>query len=1471
MGMHTSADRNAIRLTALQTSAGPRPTRQASALSRFRHRARIAGLSLTAALCVGVTMQHAHAQIGDEAELPIYVNDSREAQELAAEVDRLMRENRVSAAAAVVQRILEDHGTRLMALGDSRYIDATLWANQRLQQSQPLLDAYRQRFTPVAEHALGQNATTLTPGEPASVDVLLDVRRRFGMTRPGMEAALLLAGLDLERGDPDAATGLLASLATHPDQAALATRYWQLRGTAAALRSDAPAVEAAAQALREADAQPQARALEQLAANVKIPPRDPGTSGTRLADLGPPTSMEQPLWQVPLEGGAYDLVVSSTGERGRGGINDQQGPVITPVPKVSGPMVLINDGGRVLALDRWSGRERWVLDWSKTDAPIEIDATDRRAQWMLNAMRPLPDTRGIAARSGKAFAVMGYATAKYPNQAYEGKTASLAAIDLPTGELLWSRSVLDLDPEMNDVSFFGTPVTDGQRVYVSAHKTQQSGFADAYIFCLDAARGNLQWRLHLSSVALVPGNNRAGQGADMVLIEDRLFASDQLGTAAAVDARTGVVQWIRILAQGGPARRGRMITQRDIASPPVRVAAGLLVPVGAGSTSVHLVDPETGLDVEGLKERLEDPAFNAVSRIEPAGNDVIVIGRRIARLDGATLQTKWTHTPSRSDAPFQPLISEQYMIVASERQTTVLSTQTGKVLDRVQSTSGHATGLPGEVFMAEKTSVSGYMSWGHAYAQLMQQIEQQPLDPSPALALAHLGHRNSNEDGLLEGLAAAVAAVQEDQRRGDFARAEANREEIYNRMLAYAVPVGELSNDTRQTLFDRLAILSESADEEVRYHLAVGTFLTEMQRGAQAAGHFQAILLDPALADQPVQGTSVSRRASLEARQRLAALVQTQGQGVYRDFEARARNLYATLDADPASTADDWLALADQYPVARIAPRATLRAASTLHAQQDAAQAAHLYRQVYRKVQSDPELAATAAGGLAALYLDSGRPDAAVRWLKRVAATSPDLQPTRDGLPMTLSQWIAEIEAMPGIAAIRPVLRPGLGTPRMIEGQLVRPHDNAGRIVGEGLLVRRGNQLAMLDAQGEKIRWSAEIPQPDGALQLLMRDEDLTLVIQNPAGTMTAYDSKTGALRWTSGAVAELLSKPPASKKDQAAVERKDRHIVMNNGGVVVLQDRIRAATVRETPAAEDASDLLIGVSEAAVCVANRTGLIFAIDLRTGQTTWQRVLRVDEMLSMEVNDEQAVLLGARMPENEANSRLITVINLFTGEDGFAPIETQEEPLWVGLLPDGALITAMNQSVSAYDPTSGRRVWQTGIDGIDLVPRGWAGPGYIALADSLGGVMLFDPADGRSTGRVQVATGSTEERFDLVACDGVLLGVSGRGVTAFTPAAQVLWRDGLELGDGRITAAVAGDRTLGLLVGDATAAAFNADRRRPAARWWGLLNLDTGRALAVERFEGVVGLDVRHAVAGDGFIAVDAGAKVAILAAVPVSD
>lgn len=40
---------------------------------------------------------------------------------------------------------------------------------------------------------------------------------------------------------------------------------------------------------------------------------------------------------------------------------------------------------------------------------------------------------------------------------------------------------------------------------------------------------------------------------------------------------------------------------------------------------------------------------------------------------------------------------------------------------------------------------------------------------------------------------------------------------------------------------------------------------------------------------------------------------------------------------------------------------------------------------------------------------------------------------------------------------------------------------------------------------------------------------------------------------------------------------------------------------------------------------------------------------------------------------------------------------------------------------------------------------------------------------------------------------------------------------------------------------------------------------------MERFEGVVGFDVRHAVAGDGFIAVDAGAKVAILAAVPVSD
>ncbi|MEM1213644.1 MAG: PQQ-binding-like beta-propeller repeat protein [Planctomycetota bacterium] len=1414
----------------------PSPAQAPASRSRV---ARLVTLLSLALIGLGVT---AHAQ-NAPSNLPIFVNDSREAQELAAETARLIAENRHDAAAATLQRVLDRHASTLMAVTEDRYVATSLWARQALLDDRTLLDAYRRRFQAVAEHAFGEARTARDEAE------VLRLIHRYPLTRQTLDAGLWLIGRDLEAARPRQALALLQRFDRHPDRDAASASLDFLAGVAATLTNDPALADDYAERLRLAA---QDELLQQLTAlrDTLQPPPAHDASHTDLAhhplpDHGPePPPLNDPLWlrdlaetdinigvepdtaepdiQIPIPGGNDPL----RNIRIQNTLNNSNNPQpITVHPELTERQLLTNDGLHVQAIDPFSGRLLWRFDFLPFFDLPDWDGDQQNGR-RLRTFQPMPDVRGVTVHRRHAYAVLGYAFL-YQQASGPRRQTNLVCLDQETGKLRWRTSPTTLDPTLEGGFFFGTPLAGQDHVYVMARKTQRRGFHDTYALALHADTGQLAWRIHLSSVA--PFGSRVNQMAPtlMSLHQGTLFLTDAIGTAAAIDARSGTARWVRVLADQGLTGRDRLRIRRESAAgPPVKIDAGLVVPIITGRQPAYVINPDTGED-RSDQFNLTTTAWTNATQTHAADGDLLLIGRQVTRLDGTTLEPRWSRQTNLS-AVGQSALTRNFLVVAGNRELSVLDlNQSGRIIRQHEALNGSLAAGPNALFLVNQNKAAGYMSWDHAYDNLRRQIDQLPQDPQPALGLAYLGFRNGRAQGLLEGLDLAIESVERYPAPTTASATTTTRERVIQQMLRYAADPRtgnardaepQQSINTRQSIYDRIALLTENASQEVRYHLSIARFYTETDRPSDAVGHYQAVLMDDLLANEPYTHSAIARRAGLEARQQLRGLYEAFGPTVYEAFDAQAAIRFEEMLQDGTDSPEALIRLAETFPVAAVAPRALALAADRLDQRGDLSRAVTLYRRAFRQAR-DRNTQALIAGQLTHCYARNQRPAAAIRWLQRVHALHPGILPVDPAVqdpqaaPTDPLAWADRLRALPNAHRLIPTYAATLGQPLILPGRIVPAAPHAFALAPDRLLVQTQDRLELYYApitDPPQPVWSIELPNGQEPIHALAIDTDRSVLHLRRSQRVLCLSNFDGGTVWDipslPGLFAPLAPKPDtrppfANHDNNNGLVVRGRIRVEVNGQVVedrALNPNPRSAELRAALQPVGPPFRLLA-TESVLCIVNQSGQIAAIDLHSGDTLWSRTSRIANTHHATANDNLIALAGAAPGPGNSTAYWVAAFDLYTGEQAFRPLSSRHRPQWLGLSPSSKILFTARDSVYAFSTNSGRRLWIQPQLGLTLAGEGWVGVDYVALADDEQGITLLDPADGSIRRRVSVRSSSRQQAPNFLPTAEGFFTWSSRGLKHLLPTGQTRWADGLALHQDQIAwAAPARDTVVAVL-------------------------------------------------------------------------
>ncbi len=1315
------------------------------------------------------------AQVDTSAQpaIPVYLEDSPAAQELVDRALHLRDQGRLVDASAVMQQVIDQFPQKLMRVAGPQHEDAARWVRRTIRGHGDWLEAYRRTYEPEAARLLA-----LAHGDGPDAAALAQIVHRFSLCPSGLQASLQLTGLWLERGAVDDAATLLDAAADHPDLPAHALQYHQLRAAQAAIAGDATAFDAARAELDRIQAGSTIDDLDALAGAMAARGAD---APAQPADL--PESFDAPLWQVPLvEAPSADNAL-----------------LLRRLPTLTDRMVLVNTGMMVMAIDRASGRELW------SSGDVVSGGPDIQAGRFFSAQRLLPDERGVAVWGDRVMAVLGPDMAQMGRRQWWQPATYLSALARDDGRTLWQRQPSDLDASLDNAFFHGTPIAGYDRVFVLLRRSQISGFNDAFVAAVDAATGQLLWRRHLSSAA--SGHRFAARPlAQMTVSRGRLFISDNLGVVTCIDGHSGAVIWSCLLGEAVPGATGAPLrgAAESPLNAPLVVGAGVIVPPwGAGSPAL-LLHTDTG---EVIQE-LATPPWSQATLLAQAGDDVLAVGANVACFDGRTLELRWVH---EGDEPpvARPVTVGSMVLVPRRQRVTALDMATGRLQADIRCAAAVALAIDdGQVIVTTNRSVSSYMPWSRAYANLTRRMKADLGDASSGVALAHVAASLGKPEAVLEGVDHAVAALRRMAQADDASEpgAQQARRAVFEQLLTFTDGQRVADADLRRQLFQRLGSAATTAADEVAYRLGLAAFEAQSGPVEVAVDHYQSILLDDTLAAELYAHHGTVRQAWMEARRQLTALAEQHGQAIYARHDAaanvRLQEIITTRASDPQLLED----LARRYPLSPAAVQALLAAADALAARGDLDAALPLLRQAYRQAPAI-DLAARAVGRLAELSVQLGRPRIARHWLERAARQHPGIRPLRDGLPLPIDRWLAQLASMDAGGGELGALQLPFGPAAVLDGRLLRPAPGAPAVgPSDRIALQRDATLELRQGPDLQRRWAVNlaVEQP---LQLLWHDEEQITLWSPQTGQIIALDAGTGRRLRDDLDSAQLIQsvgdhrlRTPTPQQQQVR-DLIDQPIIVRQGGVIRLMDPAAAMLSEGGPITRAATN------EWVIVLADELGRVVCIDRRTGHTLWRLLAPMQRISSLHLDEDSLVVAGITDPGTDAQGGIVMVLDPGTGERRCPPLEVRDLLTFVAV-GESLVVYATASEVAAHHVADGAVAWRLPADDRVFSGQGWLDGDSLVLVETgpTPGLLMIDVAHGKIVRRLVGGDLGLTDTIDMRKAARFWHLRAARMVAALDDAGAMAWRDAVALdGERFIHQVVARDQVVAIATSDPTPA------------------------------------------------------------------
>ncbi len=607
----------------------------------------------------------------------------------------------------------------------------------------------------------------------------------------------------------------------------------------------------------------------------------------------------------------------------------------------------------------------------------------------------------------------------------------------------------------------------------------------------------------------------------------------------------------------------------------------------------------------------------------------------------------------------------------------------------------------------------------------------------------------------------------------------------FEQLLALARSENAGKTHLRKDLFDRLATITAGPKQEVTYHLAAATYLSEApqpqqvqaaQQAQEAVEHLQAVLADKALTSQLYETPTISRQAGLEARRRLKALIEAHGKSIYAPYERQAAMQLQRL-LDRHGNAEALVALAERYPISEAAPEALIHAAGQYAQADEFACAGQQLRRAWDWA-STPQLKTRVVSQIAQLYESQGQPRRAMAWLDRLAEAYPDMQPTRQGQSIPVSQWMSRLKAMPAGAGSLPALALPLGQPRLLPGQLVdQPADERAVL----LTLDEQGKLCRYEDASLKVRWRTAAPAI--GLRLLDANEDQLLLWSPMSHELVAINDATGEVMWQQANVATLLNGAGDvgdRRSLQAANQPGPGNMVVFRGRLVRVQ--MQQLQQDDGPADDEDQRIFTATGPTTVALADAYGRVVGLDRRTGKVLWQLMAPTERVTQVTSQHDTLVLAGFTGVGSNVRSGSVTVLDMLTGEQRLSPIEDKQVPQWVALAGENLLAVVTDGQVTMYRLSSGEVAWRTQLKGVSRIPeQGWGDEAMLALVISENGgrvMRLYEPTSGQLLGRLQLPATAVTPLIHAQPAEQRWYVETVNGLAAVDSTGHVQWRDAI---------------------------------------------------------------------------------------------
>ncbi|MBL0869942.1 MAG: PQQ-binding-like beta-propeller repeat protein [Phycisphaerales bacterium] len=1301
---------------------------------------------------------------------PVFVNESPAAEEGLARLRDLTRINGTDQAASLAVRLLSEEGDALVASpeGDgSLYIPLRRVVHELLRADAKLLE----RFVAVRS---GPAESLLQNGEAAEVE------RSAFLTSAGLEASLRLAEEDLQSARFATCLRRLEALRDHPRQteqtkttarqiAAALTSYVP-KGTpmgvrAAALAGDAAQVASPRVPLLPEGESPLSPALLRAA--------DPARSSA--ATSGVASLVARPLWSA--EFAPDEPLIPRTLPRGVSRVESlpRHARDLRVLPVKAGRVILVQRDFELSALDADTLQTLWKLD-AGTSRPF---GGPMRGQSVPDAEDiSMPAVAGnlvIAALSG--------------DLASDSNEQRLVACDVNTGQVRWVLSPDQIAPSIGNTTLRGPILIEGDTAIIALRKhSGERRLTALYLAGIHTATGKTRWTALVGSTGMLPWPPIV-QVVDGAIVEEGVvYRSDRLGVVGAYEAGTGRALWVRRMPTDIVSSRqsGRAGAWQQHA--PVKIGPWLFV-LSPDRASVVKLDTTTGSQIAAVSEE----AVLSPSYLLAAGEYLACVGeQQIVFVKAAEFGPQAQPVASGTVPP--PGIRGRVvsvgprLVVPVENGVGVISPEDPSKFIVAATLDHPGNALPTEdgLVVVDDARAHVYRDWDRAEASLLKRAGEDPSDASASIALIELAARTNRLD---RAVAAGLSAIEALSKNAE--KAPAQRERLASVLISVidqdqATP--QARAETRRAvseMLDQLAQVASNPTQIATHKLLLSRQFERTGEPGRALNIAQGVLDALPSADVLFSTPRASAQADEEASRRLEQLIIPAGRPAYAAHDQKVEQKLTELSVGKVTDPQAFEDLARRYPVARLAPRAWLKASELHEAAGDAraaARAAEMGLQQAQRTGDAPMTDVGELGGRLVMNLRTrGLLSAAADALTRHRARFTDRAPlTVQGRPVDVASLERELSSLLS-AERRP---PRLGSPSLTRSQGLTGWKLMDALRSESVIspptffaMQRDDGSVGLfgstnTADGPLVKELWVSPLRVDRAQLFRQTRSSAVFFWPGDGrsetgpVLFRVDAKDQAagLTWTSKVFSSFFPQGTAPR--------------LGGQPFRTPLDGFRSL-----------SEMLLTGDDRSIAMIERGGRCAVLDAETGERLWSGSLGLTRLTDAALLSGLLVVAGDPVPaanQPAADNRpALLIIDARTGQV-LRQVACPDGPVrWIRLTQRGDLIVGLESQIVSINTETGATEWSTANQPCGKSVDAWIVNDQLVVLDERRDLWLVSLSSGRAGQSPLEVRGRVEptSRVQVSGTDNAIAVRSSNGLLLYDRTGKLIGVDGLNPADG----------------------------------------------------------------------------------------